>query len=337
MSEFDYYQVLQLNRTATINDIQKAFRRLSLKYHPTKNPSDITVCSDQFHQIWEAYEVLSDFKKRTVYDKFGAEILSRGLDGFTEADSGFGDLAYKYKRNAFEIFEKFYHEYLPYHEIFDDTGKHLHGSCFGYAHGGILNKEKHAFIPQDVHVDLQCSLEELYNGCMKEIRYSRFINNLDNQILPSDEVKTIEIKPGYQDGHEIVLKREGSQGYDGVFKNLIVHIKQIKHPKYTRKGNDLLYKHDISLIDALNATSCRFETLDGRVLSISVDEIISPQSVRIVENEGMPVYSTEEEIASVTCQSRGNLFIVFDIKFPKNLTEEKKQRIRSTLGVADQK
>lgn len=129
MSEFDYYQVLQLNRTATIDDIKKAFRKLSLKYHPTKNPSDITVCSDQFHQICEAYEVLSDSKSRTVYDKFGAEILSRGLHGITEASYP----GYKYKRNAFAIFEKFYQEYLLDYEVlgftvfntknFDDAGK----------------------------------------------------------------------------------------------------------------------------------------------------------------------------------------------------------------------
>ena len=159
MSEFDYYQVLNLNRTATIDDINKAFRRLSLKYHPTKNPSDITVCSDQFHQICEAYEVLSDFKSRTVYDKYGSETLSRGLHGTTEVSYP----GYKYKRNAFEIFENFYSKYLPYNDIFDDKGKLLHGSCFGYAFGGILY-QKPEKVPEETHIDVPCTLEELYNG-----------------------------------------------------------------------------------------------------------------------------------------------------------------------------
>jgi DnaJ-class molecular chaperone len=101
MSEFSYYKVLHINRTATIEDINKAYRKLSLKYHPTKNASlkSFSVCSDQFHQICEAYEVLSDFKSRTVYDKYGPEILSRGLQGVTESSYS----GYKYKRNAFEV------------------------------------------------------------------------------------------------------------------------------------------------------------------------------------------------------------------------------------------
>lgn len=313
---------------ATADDVKKAFRRLSLKYHPTKNPSDITVCSDQFHQICEAYEVLSEYKSRTVYDKYGAETLSRGLHGVTESSYA----GYKYKRNAFEIFENFYHEYLPYHEIFDDTGKLLHGSCFGYASGGILNKERDSFKPEDVHVTLECTLDELYIGCMKEVRYSRNIITLDSQIVPSDEVKLVEIKPGYRDGQEIVLKHEGSLGFDNECKDLIIHVKEITHANYTRRGDDLIYKHDISLVDALNAAPCKFKTLDSRNLSISVDEIISPQTVRVVEDEGMPIYDPEEEKAKIKCSQRGKLFIVFNIRFPKGLTEEKKLKIVQVLN-----
>jgi DnaJ-class molecular chaperone len=315
MSEFDYYQVLQLNRTATIDSINKAFRRLSLKYHPTKNPSDITVCSDQFNQICEAYEILSDFKSRTVYDKYGSEILSRGLHDTTEVSYP----GYKYKRNAFEIFEKFYHEYLPYHEIFDDTSKLLHGSCFGYSFGGILNKERHFIPPKDLHITLDCSIAELYIGCIRTINYE-------------NKSKQLEIKPGFVDGHTVVLIEEISHGFDDIHRQIIVHIKQIPHSQCTRKGNDLIYKHNISLADALNASSVKHKTFDGRTLNISVDEIITPQSVKVVEGEGMPVYDPEEEKISVSNASRGKLFIIFNIEFPVNITEERKSRIVAVLN-----
>lgn len=307
MSEFDYYQVLNLNRTATIDDINKAFRRLSLKYHPTKNPSDITVCSDQFHQICEAYEVLSDFKSRTVYDKYGAETLSRGLHGTTEVSYP----GYKYKRNAFEIFEEFYRKFLPYHEIFDDKGKLLYGSCFGYSFGGILYKKPEK-VPEEAHINIECTLDELYNGCMKEYTLN-------------DETKYLEVKPGFSDGHTVVISQENGSVH--------LHIVQIAHSNYTRRGNDLIYKHNVSLVDALNANSVNFQTLDGRTLHVPVDEIISPQTVRVVDGEGMPVYDPEDEKVLVNNEKRGRLFIVFNIQFPKNLNEDKKKRIVQVLNM----
>lgn len=319
MSEFDYYQVLQLDRTATVDDVKKAFKRLSLKYHPTKNPADITVCSDQFHQICEAYEVLSDFKARTVYDSYGSETLSRGLHRI----KGTSYPGYKYKRNAFEIFEKFYHEYLPYYEIFDDKGKDLYGSCFGYAHGGILNKmTKEKPKCKHIHVELTCTLEELYNGCIKEltkdnttmldrheeskvgfpepvITYTKSTDNFSDLSCFSDEPFRVEIKPGYTNGYEITVKLDRSRDVERNSGDLKVHLKQLNHKKYSRKGDDLIYTHTIQLVDALNSSPFQLKTLDGRTLNISVDHIIAPQSVQQVEDEGMPIYDREEEIAHV--------------------------------------
>jgi DnaJ-class molecular chaperone len=213
---------------------------------------------------------------------------------------------------------------LPYHEIFDDSGKLLHGSWFGYAYGGILNKDKHSKTINNVRIVLECTLEELYIGCVRQVEFE-------------NQSRTVEIKPGYKDGHQIILKSGGSQPESSA----TVVIKQIPHPKYERKGDDLrqssifpdlLYKHDISLVDALNSSSCKFRTLDGRTLNISVDEIISPQTVRVVEGEGMPIYDPEEEQDGVTWAKKGKMFMVFNIKFPKNMTEDKKAKIVHVLN-----
>jgi DnaJ-class molecular chaperone len=183
-----------------------------------------------------------------------------------------------------------------------------------------------------VHVTLECTLEELYVGCIKEIEYSRTIYTLDSQIVPSKETKLVEVKPGYKCGQKIVLEGEGSMSSHDKFKDLIITIKQLPHTHYERKGDDLLYKHDISLIDALNSASCKFKTFDGRVLNISVDEIISPHTVRIVEDEGMPIYDAEEEKIDVTRMKKGKLFIIFNIHFPKKMSEEKKMKIVNVLN-----
>ena len=139
------------------------------------------------------------------------------------------------------------------------------------------------------------------------------------------ETKSLEIKPGFTDGHTITLPHEHGSVH--------LHIVQTVHSNYSRKGNDLIYKHNVSLVDALNASPVKFKTLDGRTLNISVDQIISPQSVKIVEDEGMPVYDPEDEKVTVTSDKRGKLFIVFNIQFPKNLNEDKKKRLVQVLNL----
>ncbi|CAI2376393.1 unnamed protein product [Moneuplotes crassus] len=309
MSELDYYQILQLNRTATIDDVKKAYRRLSLKYHPTKNPSDITVCSDQFHQICEAYEVLSDTHLSAIYNRYGSKVLAKGL----ELSDGKSYPAYKYQMNAFEIFEKFYSEYLPYHDIFDSTGKMLYGSCFS-----SMNKVRKDKTP-DAQTTLDCSIDELYNGCIKEITY-------DNK------TRLAEIQPGYQNGHQIIIEEECGKSYEDEFRKIIITINQIPHSKYSRQGDDLIYKHDISLIDALNSRPLKFKTLDGRTLNISMDEVITPKTVKVVEDEGMPVFDEDQEKSTVNSPAKGKLFITFNILFPSQLTEESQLQISKILN-----
>jgi len=310
MSELDYYQILQLNRTANIDDIKKAFRRLSLKYHPTRNPSDITVCSDQFHQICESYEVLSNTQLAAIYDKYGSDQLAKGL----ENSNGVKYPGYKYQKNAFDIFERFYSEYLPYNEIFDDSGKLLYGSCFA-----SINKLRKAEKLDDVHLTIECSIDELYNGCVKDISYET-------------KRRTIEIQPGFKNGHVVEIEEECGQSYEEEYRKIYIKIKELPHTKYSRKENHLIYKHDINLLDALNSVPWKFKTLDGRILNISIDEIITPKTVKVVENEGMPIYDEEEEKLSVINTKHGKLFIVFNILFPKKLNEDLKQKVITILN-----
>lgn len=85
---------------------------------------------------------------------------------------------------------------------------------------------------------------------------------------------------------------------------------------YRRNGNDLIYSHKISLLDALKSEPVVFQTLDGRSLNIAIDEVIAPQTVKPVTGEGMPIQSNDPLAALKLSHTRGDLYIKFDIQFP---------------------
>ena len=102
MESFDYYEILEIERTGDKEVIKKAYRKMALKYHPDRNPNDKSA-EEKFKQINEAYEVLSDDKKRAIYDRYGKEGLSGGAGGFS---GGFSDIFEGFG----SIFENFFGE-----------------------------------------------------------------------------------------------------------------------------------------------------------------------------------------------------------------------------------
>ena len=94
--------------------------------------------------------------------------------------------------------------------------------------------------------------------------------------------------------------------------------------------NDLIYVHKIDLAQALNSEPVKFTTLDGRKLAISIDEIISPSTVKVVPGEGMPIFQNEMNVRDLNIR-KGDLYIKFDIKFPEYIDPAKKIEITSLL------
>ncbi len=115
--------------------------------------------------------------------------------------------------------------------------------------------------------------------------------------------------------------------------DLIVTIKEKKHPKFKRVNkNDLIFTQNISLVQALNSEPVGIVTLDNRKLTIAMDEIISPQTVKLVKGEGMPIYNKDDLIQNLLFkEKRGDLYIKFDISFPKFIDPEKKEEITRLL------
>ena len=111
--------------------------------------------------------------------------------------------------------------------------------------------------------------------------------------------------------------------------NLIVKIREVKHSIYKRVNtNDLICVQKINLIQALNSDPVMITTLDDRKLRISMDEIIAPQTVKVVKGEGMTIFNKENPLENVLFkEKKGDLYIKFDIHFPKFIEPEKKEEI----------
>ena len=114
----------------------------------------------------------------------------------------------------------------------------------------------------------------------------------------------------------------GNQAPGHVNSNLVIKFKQLPHDSYRRKGHDLILKQKITLQQAFESAPCAFRTLDGRALTIAIDEQIAPSTCKLLEDEGMPVEGTDQ---------KGNLYMTFDIQFPTQFQLETKQRVIAAL------
>lgn len=129
----------------------------------------------------------------------------------------------------------------------------------------------------------------------------------------------MQIKAGWGQGSTIVFKEQGNENISRNKSDLIFIIEEIPHPNYSRVGDNLIYIANITLADALSCVPLTIRTLDDRILRVSLDEIpkylfvkLSVQNLKEVEGEGMPISGSK---------NKGNLYIKFNISFPKSLKE----------------
>ena len=329
----DYYSILELSRNCSQEDIAEAYRHLSLKYHPKITTQENSAQSEyHFQKLSESYEVLSDPIKKGIYDIYGSEGLKNGIiDKHGNIKGG-----YKFMGNGHEIFEKFMGTANPF-ALKSETEKEKMNKEVSAAFEksfGEQKKEKDILPPIDI--DLECTLEELYNGCVKTIKYKKKAISYDLRTTEDKEVSIdVEIFKGYDKNTIIPFKEMGNEAPGIKNSDLIVHIREKKHRCFKRVNkNDLIYIHKIDLAQALNSEPVKLTTLDNRILSISVDEIISPSTVKIVYGEGMPIYQKEISVRDLN-DKKGDLYIKFDIKFPEYIDPVKKMEITTLLENED--
>ncbi|EFJ27870.1 hypothetical protein SELMODRAFT_231730 [Selaginella moellendorffii] len=308
----DYYSVLKVDKNATEDDLKKAYRKLAMKWHPDKNPNNKKEAEAKFKQISEAYEVLSDPQKRTIYDQYGEEGLKGqvpppGATGGTNFANGAGPNVFVFNpRNAEDIFAEFFGGSSPF-------GMGGFGRSASRKAPAVENK-------------LPCSLEELYTGSTRKMKISRNIADPSGKTMPVEEFLTIDVKPGWKKGTKITFPEKGNEQPNLIPADIVFVIDEKPHDVFKRDGNDLVMTQKVSLADALTGTTITVNTLDGRTLTIPINDIISPGYEKIVPREGMPIAKEPGR--------KGDLKIKFDVKFPTRLTPEQKAAVKRYLTTA---
>jgi DnaJ-class molecular chaperone len=203
--------------------------------------------------------------------------------------------------------------------------------------------------PKDLQVEVKCSLAELYNGCTKPVTYSRQVRL--SQVMLADKItqtqqnftKELEVRPGYSSQTKVIFPGEGneSSGFPNctVYSaDLIFRIAEESSPSFSRNKRDLTYTYQMPLLDALLAKPISIQTLDGRVLTLSFDTNVTPHTVKVIENEGMPFIKGNEYATDLKKYGRshkalekGNLYVKFSIVFPKYLPDAYKCSLRDIL------
>lgn len=325
----DYYEILELNKNCSQEDISEAYRRLSLKFHPkVTKPENSAVFEYHFQKLAEAYEVLSDPNKKEIFDIYGKEGLKNGILGKNGKQKG----GYRFLGNGHEIFEQFMGTSNPFTLIRENEKRSKETIVIDAANTNSEKKEKPEKKEKDINIDLECTLEELYNGCVKNVKYTKKIISDDFRTTKEQEANIeVEIMKGYDKNTVIPFKGLGNDFPGEKSSDLVIHIKEKKHPYFKRVNkDDLIYMHEISLAQALNGDPVRLITLDNRKIAVSIDEIISPSTVKKVPGEGMPIYQKEISVRDLTIQ-KGDLYIKFHIIFPEYIDPAKKQEITKLL------
>jgi len=323
----DYYAILGVGRSASTNQIKKAYRRLAKEMHPDRNPDDESA-NEKFQELGTAYEALSDPEKRKIYDKHGEEGLKK--DGQM---GGGGD---------------------PFSSFFGDFGFDFFGN------GGGQRGEREVARGADIVMELWVSLEELYVGnfvelthnkpVMKPAKGTRKCNCRQEMVTRSlgpgrfqmtqqqvcDECPNVkfvqeehhlevEIETGMDDGMESKFVAEGEPHMDGEPGDLILKIRTEPHPKFERRGDDLYTNVSISLTDALTGFELQIEHLDGHTVSVTREKITWPGARIRKKGEGMPNFNNNNLY--------GTLYITFDVEFPKGeLSSADKEEIAKILN-----
>jgi len=301
----DYYKILDIDKKADDATIKKAYRKMAMKWHPDKNQDNKTEAKEKFKEISNAYEVLSDPKKKESYDKFGEEGLNKNFSNFRH-------------RRAEDIFEQFFQNSSgsPFSFSFSQTQTFTTpNSHFTKKHSNIKNNN----FKTEINHKIKCTLEELYTGTHKKMKITKRIQDSNtHQITEVKNIIHIDIKKGWKEGTKIRFEGEGDELIGYPRQDLVFTIEEKPNLKFKRIVNDLKYTTEITLGESIYGFNKDIYFLNGKILTLNVTDCSPPGGVHIVDNYGMPKRDG----------SFGNLQIYYKIKYPKSVTNEMKKKLK---------
>ena len=348
MSKRDYYEVLEVSKGASKEEIKKAYRKQALKYHPDKNPGS-KEAEEKFKEAAEAYEVLSHDEKRARYDKYGHAGMGNNMGG------GFGGG-------------------MTMEDIFSSFGD-IFGDAFGGAFGGSRRGGRSRGVNKgsNLRLKVKLTLEEFAHGAEKRVKVSKYVtceachgsgaasdhdvttcsackgtghttrvmNTILGQmqttapcnvcggegkvitkkcqkcygegIVQAEEVIPLSIPAGLAPGMQLSVSGKGNAARrGGVNGDLILLIDEEPHPELLREGNDLIYNLFISIPDAILGANVEVPTIEGKV-RIKVDPGTQGGKILRLRGKGLP---------DVNGYGKGDLLVNVNVWIPKNLTKE---------------
>ncbi|XP_054801365.1 uncharacterized protein LOC129305330 [Prosopis cineraria] len=178
--------------------------------------------------------------------------------------------------------------------------------------------------PQPIEKKLECTLEDLYFGCLKKIKITRDVIKPPGVILQEEEVLQIEVKPGWREGTKITFEEKGNEEPGYLPADIIFSIEEKEHPLFTRDGYNLEVCVEIPLVNALTGCLIPVPLIEGETMNVTFENIIiCPGYVKVLQGKGMPDPQHNGR--------RGNLHIKFLIDFPRTLSDEQKKEVVSIL------
>jgi DnaJ-class molecular chaperone len=314
----NFYEVLGVEKDADEGTIKKAYRVLSLKYHPDKNNSDDA--QGKFQEIGEAYETLSDPNKRNEYDaqlKYGdGNPFTRmnGMDEFNDINNIFNMMfSQGFPGQGFGGFPgQGFGPGMPEIRVFHGGGPGIN----------IRTQMFHSMQkPEPLNKNIQITLEQCYNGCSVPIEIERYVIN-NNVKMTERENLFVNLPSGVND-NEIVILHDKGNAINGNYSEIRIQIEITNNTEFVRQGLDLIVSKKISLKESLCGFSLEINHLNGKRMSINNTNnptVVKPNYKKVVPSLGI---KRENSV--------GNLIIEFVVEFPEKLTPEQIEILSGVL------
>ena len=359
MTEKDYYEILEVSKTANGDEIKKAFHRLALKYHPDRNPGD-KEAESKFKEINEAYEVLKDEQKRAAYDRYGHQAFANGGMG---GGNPFGGFEFNFGSGGFsDIFSQVFSDFM---------GGGRAGSGTAYAQPGA-----------DVRYNMEISLEEAFSGMEKEIKIPSSVtcekchghgtkdgkeapvcphckgsgkvhlqkgffvveqacphcqgtghmvtdpcpDCKGNGFIRQEKAIKVKIPAGIEDQTRMRIPGGGEAGTrGGESGDLYVFISVKDHPLYSREGANLYTRVPISMCCAALGGKIEIPSIDGEKIELSIAPGSQNDQVVKIKGQGMTMMRSK---------GRGDLFVKLRVETPVNLSAKQKELLEEFRSIS---
>lgn len=287
----DYYKILGISKTASTDEVKKAYRKLAIKYHPDKNPND-KLAEEKFKEVNEANEILKDEKKRKEYDVLAEDYKNyqqsggkQGFDGYSQGSRNQGNQHYQNRGSAGQHFDE---------ASFADFFSNMFGGQDG-------NSQSHQSSSKggNYTAEMDVSLEEAYAGTTRQVQ-------LETQKL------ALKIKPGVTEGQVLRLKGKGAKGSNGSADgDLMITVHVTENAIFKRQEHDLYCTIDVDFYTAVLGGKTEIKTLKSKI-NISIPKETTNGKIVRLKKMGMPIYNTPDEF--------GDLYVTISIKMPINLS-----------------